>query len=545
MKLLSYLAYTLCVVGSLGTFSPRPDPFHNRYLLPRAKGDATQPHESSNRGGLNRDRAQPPYKPAHSEQDAQRARDVIARGKRVEIPPPEEWPKSSPPPEGESGYQYDEEDNYSYVYQGDALEVPARLTEGRERHDPSERGYPYQPRADTKQDKKDGNRQRRGAYRSIPSEKGLVRDHKGPVSSHYAKEGQVSTVAYDNERSQNFEGNLLNAANKPVRENGYDDPTDASTWKKGGVIFVPNQTNKQPLRPEIGFQEENPYKYTVYDDIDDVPTNKRDRSSSGSDKSRHSSRSSQTLVTKPPKKSSRHSKDSSRKPSNNKRRRDIAGVGAIASTEATAASTTSNSQNSTQQTSEDLQAYLDAWSIVCDNATTTLWPFIADMLEGTNSSLVITAAWSVWAHMIPTNWQVVGPFQSGWTSLYMQEQEWATSGNFSNATLAELYAIDDVLLDLYGTAWDGGFQALNSTGILDDLNWLTQTIQYYNASLPIPTFPEGQDPYENFFLSYYSVVPSDELDLNQTVAWYPNGTLYETAASPTGTVFPRHVAKRF
>ena len=540
MKPLSFLVYTLCVTGSLGTFSPRPDPFRSRLLLPRVKGDATQPHESSNRGGLGRDRAQPPYKPAHTEQDAQRAREVIEKGKSVEVPPSTEWERSSPPSPGRSAYTYDEDNNYAYVYQGDALEVPARLTEARERHDPSEIGYPYQPRADTKEDKKDGNRQRRSAYKSLPTEKGLVREHKGPVSSHYAKDGQVATVANDNSRSQIFEGNLVGAANKPVRRNGYEDPTDKNTWKGGGVVFVPNQRNKQPIRPEIGFEEDKPYKYTVYDDVDDVPTNKRERSSSGSDKSSRS----QTLVSRP-KKSSRQSKDSSRRQPPSQRRRDIAGVGAIASTEASAASTVSSPQNSTQQTSGDLQAYQDAWSIVCDNATTILWPFIADMLEGTNSSIVITAAWSVWAHMIPTNWQVVGPFQSGLTSLYMQEEAWATSGNISNATLAQLYAIDDVILDLYTTAWDGGFHALNSTGVLDDLYWLTQTIQYYNASLPIPTFPAGEDPYENFFLSYFSVVPSDELDLNETVAWYPNGTLYETAASPTGTVFPRHMAKRF
>lgn len=225
---------------------------------------------------------------------------------------------------------------------------------------------------------------------------------------------------------------------------------------------------------------------------------------------------------KPQKKTSRHSQN----------RRD--GVSAITSKEASASTANSSPQNSTSETPEELQAYLDAWDIVRSNATDILWPFIVDMLEGTNSSAVITAAWSVYSDMIPTPYVVMGPFLYGWTSLFTQEEAWAQSGNISNATLAELYAVNDVLIDLYSTAWDGGFEALNSTGVLYNLNWLGETIMAYNTSLPVGPIndPDVPDPYADFFLSYFSIVPDDELDLNSTVSSYPttSGTAVPSAA---------------
>lgn len=510
MKPLNFFIAVLCVTSSVVTLVVEPAPLHRISLLPRGRdNDALRPHKGSSRGGLNRDNAQPPCKAPHSEEDVQRAKDTITKGKTVKLPDPATLRRSKTPEEGDDAFTHDPKTKVSKVYLGDVLEIPSRQTEMRHRHDPSEKGYLYQPRAQNKGERKEGERQRRHAYRNLETSRGIVNDHKGPVSSHYAKKGQVASVAIDNQRSQNFEGQLIKAANKPVIEAGYKDSTDSSTWKgEGGVMFVPNARNKAPLRPEIGPPESKPHKYSVTEDSDyEIAPRKRDRHS------RSSSDDSLTVISKPPKKSQRHG-------GNSKSRRGIAVIDTIASQEAAASSTGSKPQNSSRETPEELQAYMDAWNIVRDNATDTLWPFIVDMLEGTNSTLVITVAWSVYAHMLPTPYAVSGPFHYGWTSLYSQEEQWAKDGNISNATLSSLYEINDVLIDLYSTAWDGGYDALNSTGVLNDLDWLGQAIMAYNTSVPLGSTlsPGDEDPYANFFLSYLSIVPDDELDLNSTTS---------------------------
>ena len=360
-----------------------------------------------------------------------------------------------------------------------------------------------------------------------------MNDHKGPVSSHYAKKGQVASVAMDNQRSQTFEGNLIKQANKPVIEDGYRDPTDKSTWKgEGGVIFVPNARNYAPLKPEIGPPEANPHKYAVYEPEDySIAGRKHSRSSS---KDSQNSRQSQTILSKPARKSNRHDPPNK---SQQRRRRGVKGIDTITTNEATASTIGSKAQNTTNQNSEEVQAYIDAWNIVRDDATDILWPFIEDMLVGTNSTLVITAAWSVYAHMIPTPYTVTGPFHYGWTSLPSQEEAWVKAGNISNSTLNELYLVNDILIDLYSTAWDGGYAALNSSGVLDDLNWLSETIIAYNTTLPLGgDLNEGdEDPYANFFLSYLGPVSDEELELNGTSS---SNSSYSMASGTASLVYP-------
>ena len=549
MKSLSLLVTALCVTGNVASLLIKPDSPQAEIILPRGKGnDAFEEHKGSNRGGLNRDRAQPQRKVPHTEDDVRRARHVADQAKKVKVPDPKDWRRSSKPEEDTSAFTYDESTNMGDVYLGSALSVPSQQTRMRQKHDPSEVDYPYQPRPDNEEQKKEGGRQRRHAQGPLEKNKEIVLDHKGPMSGHLPKPGQVASVAFDNPASQRFEGNLFKQVNQRVAKNGYEDQNDVNSFKKGGVRVHPNTKDKTVGRPEIGPEDSKPYKYTTYEaDNYQIHDRKRDRSDSGSDKSNsYSSRSqSQTIISKPPRKAGRH--DPPKRKRQISRPRDLVGVGAIASTEATASTARPTAQNSTRQTPEELQEYLDAWIIVRDNATDILWPFLLDMLEGTNSSLVINAAWSVYAHMIPTHFDVRGPFSYGWTSLYAQEEEWAMSANISNATLTEMYAIDDVLLDLYGTAWDGGFQALNSSGLLDDLDHLTQVIQSYNASLPVSNLnPDGSDPYEDFFLSYYSIVPDDELGLNSTTsknatAPYPTGILSTAKLGPTGTVLQRRL----
>lgn len=544
MKPLNLILAALCVTGGLSDSLVDPFPLYGKVILPRVKGnDVYTPRKASSRGGYKGDNAQPEGRPKHIAADVEYAKRVASERDTVKIPRVNEMWRDSTPPHGQTAITYSSRDNIGTLYAGERLKKVSNQVQVREEYDPSERGYPYQPRPRNDEEHRAGREQRNRLIGTLPSGQGLVRDHK-PPSSHYEKPGSIWTVGYDNARSQSLEGSILKAVNKPVIDHGYSDPKDGSTWKgKGGVRIIPNADRDPHYRPEIGPPGSTPRKYTVRKDDED----ERQRRKRNTPPSRSSSDDSRYAIVTKTRRSGRHDPE----------RRDIAGVGDIANTEATAASSGSQTHNGTSQAPE-LQVYLDAWEIIYQNATDILWPYIVDMLAGSNSSRVITAAWSVYAHMIPTPYVVTGPFYHGWTSLYSQEAAWATEANMTNATLTELFAIDDVLISLYTAAWDGGYKALNSSGVLDDLDWLTDVIILaYNASLPITMPDPNNDPYADFFLSYDSIVPDSELDLNGTGIECPatsgtaafgavgtgdsyfNGALCTATAVPSGVIYPR------
>lgn len=549
MKPPNLLVSALCVTVCGSSLLLDPFPLHGRVLLPRGKdNDAHQTHESSNRGGYGRQ-----GKAAHTESDVKRVEDVIDQGRHAPRPPrPQDTFRDTTPPGKVDAIKYDRHKNEATIYMGPHQQQGSDQTRARNRHDPREDGALYQPRARNKEEKRAGEQQRGSIINTIPKARGAVVDHK-PMSALRPLPGQRGTAAYDHSTAQGFEGQMVRAAIKPVIDNGYDDPADSSTWKgKGGVRIQPNMPQDPRWRPEIGFPGMRAHKYE--DDDGDVHVQKRkDRHSTQSRSNSDSSLNSQ----KPPKKKDRHGKS---------QRRDIAGVGDIASSEATTSSAQYQTQNSTGQ-DPDLQDYLDAWTIIHDNATDIIWPYLVDMLEGSNSTMVITAAWSVYAHMIPTTYGVNGPFCHGLTSLPSLEAAWASEPNMTNATLQGLFTINDILTDLYSAAWDGSYQALNSSGVLDDLNFLTDMILSYNSTLPLPMPDPDNDPIADWFYSYISIVPDSELDLGNSTgnstgttsptildmsapvacssgSAYSNGTLCTATAGPTATIYPRRAIPR-
>lgn len=80
---------------------------------------------------------------------------------------------------GEDRWSYNSDDNIAKVCLGKSLEIPSRQTEMRHRRDPSEKDHAYQSRAVNKTERKEAATQRREAYRSLPTVKGMVNDHKG------------------------------------------------------------------------------------------------------------------------------------------------------------------------------------------------------------------------------------------------------------------------------------------------------------------------------------------------------------------------------
>ena len=159
----------------------------------------------------------------------------------------------------------------------------------------------------------------------------------------------------------------------------------------------------------------------------------------------------------------------------------------------------------------DIQDYIDAWKAVRNNATEIIWPFLIDMLKGTNNTIAVNAAWSIYAHLIPTQWCIFGPFFYGLTSLPMLNENGVLNNNtdqnyVGNWSVEEL-KINEVLINLYAKAWNGAYNALNQSGHLQDLRALNYAIGYHNRSLPFDSNEE--DKVEWFFQSLYSPVPAD------------------------------------
>ena len=86
------------------------------------------------------------------------------------------------------------------------------------------------------------------------------------------------------------------------------------------------------------------------------------------------------------------------------------------------------------------------------------WLSIMNMLNGTNSTVIIGAAWSIYAHLIPTQWSVFGPFFYGHTSLSTLYKELLIDDNtglVDGFNRVEDLMFNRFMINLYAKAWDG------------------------------------------------------------------------------------------
>ena len=162
-----------------------------------------------------------------------------------------------------------------------------------------------------------------------------------------------------------------------------------------------------------------------------------------------------------------------------------------------------NSNSSSQPNEESLyQEYVAAMEVIQGNASAILFPFLNDMINGSNSSLVYEAAWAVQSNMISTDEVVIGPFWGGGNSFQDWEDQWLLTHGFyiaddgsivvpSNYTanqtrvtndtvreLKDMLAVNAILLDKYEAAYNNGSDAVNATnllGLLDDYAYLLDT----------------------------------------------------------------------
>ncbi|KAI4245471.1 MAG: hypothetical protein L6R40_002532 [Gallowayella cf. fulva] len=120
----------------------------------------------------------------------------------------------------------------------------------------------------------------------------------------------------------------------------------------------------------------------------------------------------------------------------------------------------------------NMQDYMDALGVVKDNATEMIMPFIQDMvLQAPDYQLVWYGAWEIMSLADPSILVIGGPFFRGMHAFDSFED--LIVNKTDEKTMASIYAIDDMVIDLYQTTWNKANDALTEAGLVQDLDVLS------------------------------------------------------------------------
>ncbi|KAI4245310.1 MAG: hypothetical protein LQ352_006604 [Teloschistes flavicans] len=120
------------------------------------------------------------------------------------------------------------------------------------------------------------------------------------------------------------------------------------------------------------------------------------------------------------------------------------------------------------------QEYVEAYLAVRSNATDLIMPFIGEMVNGSNSNIVWAAAWEIMSLADPDIIVLGGPVAQG-----MHCFEWMEDGisnKTDNETMSSILAIDGLVIDAYQTAWNQANDALESSGLQEQLKILRYNV---------------------------------------------------------------------
>lgn len=191
-----------------------------------------------------------------------------------------------------------------------------------------------------------------------------------------------------------------------------------------------------------------------------------------------------------------------------------------------------------QTAQAQFQIYKAAYASVQSNISEAIFPYLDEILAGTNSSLAYNMALSIWAELTAAPFFVATPFSYGQNCLDWIEEAWINqtnsnataahgangsmlyaNGTYANGTynfaLLEFQATSRVLLELYEYAWYNASAAANRTGLLKELATLSGYLLPVNASIQTPGF---SDPHNSTMenLSYFTVY-NETMNDNTTI----------------------------
>ena len=208
-----------------------------------------------------------------------------------------------------------------------------------------------------------------------------------------------------------------------------------------------------------------------------------------------------------------------------------------------------NGNNGTTTTADgtaDYEDYLWALSWVRYEAAATIFPFLTEMTNYTNTPLIYDAAWSIFSIVSP-NVHVVSPFFAGMTSFDWLEDQMEFSTPQAKVTQ---YAVDAIAIGHYQTYYQKCMDALNSTGLWGNLTTLWNDLSVNNTNVvpEIATIIDTSIDY-SWFVTYnesYPLLPPNGTVNGTTNATFPNitslgnWTLVDVDANATAAKNKRH-----
>ncbi|KAL9034431.1 MAG: hypothetical protein Q9214_007044, partial [Letrouitia sp. 1 TL-2023] len=147
----------------------------------------------------------------------------------------------------------------------------------------------------------------------------------------------------------------------------------------------------------------------------------------------------------------------------------------------THADSATQDDNKADDAKQEYQEYLQAYDAVRSNATDLIMPFIEDMVNGSNSAAMWDAAWEIASLADPEIILIGGCFFRGMHAMDFYEDE--AMNKTDNKTMTSFFAIDEVLIKRYQDTWNKSYNALNSSGLLHDLDVLQAALWTNDTAL--------------------------------------------------------------
>ncbi|KAL9607066.1 MAG: hypothetical protein Q9167_007983 [Letrouitia subvulpina] len=147
----------------------------------------------------------------------------------------------------------------------------------------------------------------------------------------------------------------------------------------------------------------------------------------------------------------------------------------------THADSATQDDNKADDAKQEYQEYLQAYDAVRINATNLIMPYIENMVNGSNSATMWDAAWEIASLADPEIIVVGGVFSHGMHAMDFYEDE--AMNKTDNKTMSSYFAIDEVLITQYQDTWNKCYKALNSSGMLHDLDVLQAALWTNDTTL--------------------------------------------------------------
>ena len=450
MKFLSIIAATLSFTSALAIPLVSPDFAHKNILVSRVL-----PGTSSSRHGGSRS-SRPQYG------KGSRGGDYVSSDEERYIQRLSTAPKykkgynydrDHTPPPGDTGVYVDHSKRRVSLSYGNVMPYHADHVSYRDRAYPQEEGKSFRVASDERHESNRDN-----ALSGLEKRPRVVLDEKRMAFLEYDNEATVMRAPAEESK---YEAAMTKKASKYAKEYGYEvgmyDNRDSSTSHIRGRPLKgprasgwdePRYVTERSASPRANVVVARPGRSTSYG-----PPAPYGGSSGGQ------YYGGANVVTVQPKSSYDRRK--------NKRGDPITDIVEQQSEAA------SGNNNETADFNAQVELYLEAWYAAQSRASDLLWPFLDQITNGTNSSIIYDAAWAVHSQMLYTDDHVIGPFWHGMHSLDWNEDQ-RELGNSDDDTDMEMLAVNAVLLDLYQYAWNNGSEAVNKTGLLGDLAMLAE-----------------------------------------------------------------------